>query len=167
MERWKYIKGYEGIYEISDCGNVRSLNRLIKDRWGNSKLEKGILISPGTNRCGYRYVMLSKNGKRSIRYIHKIVSSHFLKEKDGCVTDHIDGNRLNNTVENLQYITQRENIIKGKVSMLKENKSSKYLGVTWDKSRGKWKAQKRDGKKNICLGRFSSEEDAYRAYLSA
>lgn len=95
---WKDIKGYEDLYQISDDGHVR---RIFKG--GRTKLLK--------NREGLYYtVCLSKNCQKHSISIHRLVAEHFLDKPEGkCEVNHKDGNKWNNNVENLEWVTQKEN----------------------------------------------------------
>ena len=147
-EIWKDIPGYEDVYKISSFGNVYSYSteRILKP---TLKKEKG-----------YLKVGLYHNYRNRSCEIHRMVALTFFGVRPkGFVTDHIDGNKLNNRLDNLQYITSRANVIKGNVCM---NKSSGYVGV--NKSRNMWRARiSLDGKK-ISIGTFKTELQAAKAY---
>lgn len=115
MEKWRSIVGYEGEYEVSNQGRVRSLERthLVKDRYGgmSSRTDKGKEIVPHDNGNGYLYVTLRKNGKRENRYVHRLVAEAFCeKEGRGNCINHKDLNKKNNCADNLEWCTQRENV---------------------------------------------------------
>ena len=97
MEIWKDIEGYENLYQISNLGNVKSLR-------------KNILLRPGLVGIGYMAVALCKKGKKVHKKIHRLVAEHFIdnSRKLFCV-NHIDGNKLNNNVENLEWCTSSYN----------------------------------------------------------
>ena len=99
-EVWHPIKDYED-YEISNYGRVKSL-----------KYKKPILLRQDI-RCGYKSVVLSKNGKTQHFTVHDLVyfNFHSVSKDSNKVIDHIDGNKLNNKLENLRYVSQSENII--------------------------------------------------------
>jgi len=102
QEEWKPVVGYEGFYEVSDMGRVRSLPR----KWA-----KGGILKPAPDEWGYSTVGLCKNGKRKTNRIHILVMQTFKGEcPEGCEVDHIDGNPSNNCLENLRYVTHKENI---------------------------------------------------------
>lgn len=104
-ELWKDIVGYEGIYQISNLGNVRSLNRVVI-RGKVKQKRKGKVLSNYKIGKGYYAVRLCKK----MYPIHRLVALHFLKNKDNkpCV-NHIDGNKLNNSASNLEWCTLKEN----------------------------------------------------------
>lgn len=110
-EKWKDIKGYEGLYAISSYGRVFISERTIKDNSGRIRKLKGKIAKQSTSSNGYSFVGLTKNNERKIHYIHKIVSEHFLKRKlNKKWVNHIDGDKKNNNVINLEFCTPSENI---------------------------------------------------------
>lgn len=107
---FKDIPGYEGIYSISECGQVKSLPRLIKSKTGNyySK-EKIIKLSIGTT--GYYFFNVCINGKAKSVAIHKMVALTFIGSRpENMDIRHLDGNKLNNHISNLCYGTRQQNI---------------------------------------------------------
>lgn len=107
IEEWRSIQGYEGLYEVSNRGRVRSLPR--KDFAGRRL--KGRILAPGTKSNGYLSVNLSFGEKKNI-HIHDLVTSAFLgKKPKGHEVNHIDYDRSNNRVENLEYVTHSENVL--------------------------------------------------------
>jgi len=97
-EVWKSIDGYEGIYEISSFGNVRSYAR-----------ETVCLIKPRINQ-GYFILGLWNKGKCKTSKIHRLVALHFIENPDNKPqVNHIDGNKLNNHLDNLEWVTPQEN----------------------------------------------------------
>jgi hypothetical protein len=108
MDReWKPVEGFEGLYEVSNYGEVKSLERL--DSRGNHLKEK--LLSPGKDSKGYLRVTLSKNGVVKTFKIHRLVYGTFVGEiPKGIQCNHIDENKENNRVDNLNLMTPKENI---------------------------------------------------------
>jgi len=109
QEEWRCVYGYEGIYEISNHGAVRSLTRKSKHSRGGSRTLKGRLMKNGY--CGdYDAVQLSKYGKVTNHLIHRLVASSFIDNPDNkkCV-NHKDGNKKNNHSYNLEWCTYSEN----------------------------------------------------------
>ena len=104
MEEWRDIKGYEGLYQISNKGRVKSLNY---KRTGKEKIRK-----PGKRR-GYFFITLYKKGEKPKSFdIHRLVAEHFLPNPDNLpVVNHKDENKLNNNVENLEWCTFAYNTI--------------------------------------------------------
>lgn len=166
-EVWKPIPGYEGLYEVSSWGNVKSLFRMVKhpDKGLRSVSEK---ILKKTYSKGYPGVNLSNKSIIKRIPIHKIVALVFINnDKESIVVNHIDGDKSNNYFKNLEWSSVRENTSHFFIS---KNKTSKYVGVYYDKSlRGekKWIAMISFQGKKIRLGRFYDEELARKSYLDA
>lgn len=111
MEIWKNITGYEGIYQVSNYGRIKSLKR---KKWNGKSFqiigEK--ILKPSINNVGYYVVNLAKNGKQKLVLVHRIVASEFLKNDNNLpVINHKDGNKLNNHVDNLEWTTYQNNNI--------------------------------------------------------
>lgn len=110
-EIWKDIKGYEGLYQVSNYGRIKSF---IKD-------EK--ILSFCDNGNGYLYITLRKNGIRKNYYIHRLVATYFLENPfNKNVVNHKDFNIKNNNADNLEWVTQYENVIYS-ISNMKKRKS--------------------------------------------
>ena len=111
MERWKDIIGYEGYYQVSNIGNVRSLTRTITRSDGVSQTRVGSSCRVFFNRDGYPAVKLSRDGVTKIKPIHRVVYEAFVGEiRSGQEINHIDFNRTNNCVENLESVSHYENV---------------------------------------------------------
>lgn len=105
-ERWMPVVGYDGTYEVSNLGAVRSVDRLGK----GGRLWRGQLLSQKKHRNGYLCVNLWLNGKGTMKLVHRLVlESHVGLPADGTVTCHNDGDATNNRVENLRWDTPSEN----------------------------------------------------------
>lgn len=97
-ELWKDIPGYEGLYQVSDCGNVRSLN------WRNTGIVKNLYLKP--HNKGYLQVELVKNRKKKMLTVHRLVAATFIPNPDNLpVINHKDENKSNNRVDNLEWCT--------------------------------------------------------------
>jgi hypothetical protein len=115
VELWKPVVGYEGLYEVSDQGRVRSLPG---KRWNGQAVHefKGRILRP-QNSCRYLHVALSRNGKVKTKRIHQLVAEAFLKPCPGKSgrgrnfyhVDHINNNPHDNRALNLQWLTHYEN----------------------------------------------------------
>lgn len=102
-ERWRPVKGYEGIYEVSDKGNVVSLNYRCKGF--RHPLSKGLLP------IGYYIVVLAKDKIQTTCYVHRLVAEAFIPNPQRKPeVNHIDSIRTNNCVSNLEWVTSRENV---------------------------------------------------------
>jgi hypothetical protein len=108
QENWADIPGYEGHYQCSDIGRVRSLNKYVNGRNGKS-LKKGKILKQH-KRGKYCGVGLSKDGMMKLRTVHTLVADAFIPnpENKPCV-NHKDGNKLNNHKDNLERVTYKEN----------------------------------------------------------
>lgn len=151
MEIWKSIKDYEGLYEVSNLGMVKSL-----------KFGKERVLKPSIDSSGYYSVVLSDKIKGKSKRIHQLVAESFLNHTScghKLVVDHINDNPLDNRVENLQVVTQRYNTRK-----TQGNYSSKYKGVCWSKNAKKWMSSITINGKSKHLGYFNCELQAHLAY---
>lgn len=110
QERWRDVPEYEGLYAVSQLGRVRSLPRYKVNGISGVLLMKGRVLAPVTTREGYSRVCLMKNGKRKNFAIHRLVALAFLPNPENKPTvNHIDGNKLNNRLNNLEWATYSEN----------------------------------------------------------
>lgn len=111
-EIWKDIHGYEGLYQVSNRGNVRSITHYARNNQdGGARLTQGIMLRPYATPNGYLQVTLS-NGKwhKKKRYVHRLVANAFLINSDNLSdVNHIDGNKRNNSVNNLEWCTHQRN----------------------------------------------------------
>jgi hypothetical protein len=109
-EIWKDIEGYEGLYQVSNLGRVKSLNRIIATKMNISRLMKGKVLTIVPDPNNYMKVLLSKEGKQQIYLVHRLVAQAFIPNPDNkSEIDHINTDRTDNRVENLQWVTRKEN----------------------------------------------------------
>jgi hypothetical protein len=164
-EIWKDIPGFEGRYQASTFGNIRTLDRVCSNGGNGTYKRKGSLRTLTINNKGYYHITLWDLEKRkgiNLR-VHTLVAMTFLNyTRCGMkeIIDHIDNNKLNNRVDNLQVTTQRHNSSKDK-----KNKTSKYTGVSFDKSKRRWVSVIFVQNKAKNMGRFKCEFAAHVAYL--
>jgi len=147
-EIWKDIPGYDGHYQVSNYGIVKSI------KFGNERILKPFMIK------GYKYIECYYNKIQKNFGIHQLVAMAFLgHQPDGMntVVNHMDNNPLNNHVDNLELVSQRHN----------SSCHKKDVGVTWDKHVNKWKSSIYINGKNIHLGYFINKEDALDMYQKA
>lgn len=106
-EEWRPVVGYEWIYQVSNLGNVRSIDRI------DSRKHKrvGVVLKRMIDSHGYYEVNLCKNGRVKPTQVHKLVMRAFVGERpDGCDINHKDGNKTNPSVDNLEYVTEGYNV---------------------------------------------------------
>lgn len=109
-EIWRPIQGFEGLYEISNIGRVKSLPRTMNNRYGTVSPIKERIRKFSYQKCGYLQVTLCAKGKSYYKWVHRLVAFAFLTEITGKnYVNHKDGNKHNNTVENLEFCTTAEN----------------------------------------------------------
>lgn len=110
MEIWKDIINFDGYYQISNLGNVRSLDRVVMSPFKKDKRLKGNEMKFGKTPSGYLFVGLKKNGKVKQMYAHRLVAIHFIPNPENKETvNHIDGDKSNNNDWNLEWNTRSEN----------------------------------------------------------
>lgn len=111
MEQWKPVSGYEGYYEVSSCGNVRSLPRDIMRSDGVIQHRRGKAKKLTMNPDGYLVVKLSMDGVDNRVPVHRLVADAFVPGYfDGAEINHIDFNRSNNDYSNLEWVSHYDNI---------------------------------------------------------
>lgn len=112
MRRWKPIPGYEGLYEVSNMGEVRSCNRIVTNCHGKLIEYQSKRIRCHDNTFGYPQVCLCKNGVRKMFTIHRLVAMTFIKNQFNLSEiNHRDGDKHNNCMWNLEWCTRQENIV--------------------------------------------------------
>jgi hypothetical protein len=114
VERWLPVVGYEGLYEVSSLGRVRSLDRIVRvaNRWGGTgpRLYRGRLLKPLRGPCDYPFVALCDSEQRK-RPIHQIVAAAFIGPcPEGMEVCHGPGGKMDNRPENLSYGTHQKNM---------------------------------------------------------
>ncbi|AKG94207.1 HNH homing endonuclease [Polaribacter phage P12002L] len=154
QEIFKTIPNYEGLYQVSDLGSVKSLI-----------YSKERILNQNNDKDGYLLVSLYKDKKAKRFKVHQLVAMAFLNHEPcglKLVINHINFNKADNRVGNLEIVTNRQN------SNQKHLKSSsKYVGVYWNKANNKWKSSIRIGKNKKYLGYFINEYNAHLAYQKA
>jgi predicted XRE-type DNA-binding protein len=109
LEEWRPIEGYEGLYEVSNLGRVRSLDRVVKETRGERKY-KGKLLKPALHLHGYLRVCLAKEGKKKNHFVHRLVAIAFLGQPpEGYVVCHGPKGQQCNKVTNLSWGTLKQN----------------------------------------------------------
>lgn len=153
-EIWKDVVGYEGHYMVSSLGGVKSVKFKKERNLKKIRMNNGYLAS---NLC--------KKGIQRIKPIHQLVAESFLKHRSidyKLVINHINFNKSDNRLSNLEIVTPRENTNKKHIKS-----SSKYTGVYWHKENEKWVSRIVINKKTKYLGSFTKELCAHKAYQKA
>jgi hypothetical protein len=111
-EEWKDVKGFEGFYQISNLGRVRSLDRYVNGTGKKTKqFIKGVILKAQKRKSGHLDVLLKKNGLEKRCWVHRLVASAFLSNINNLpIVNHIDSNPENNVVTNLEWCSQKHNI---------------------------------------------------------
>lgn len=162
VEEWKDIKGYEGIYQISDLGRVKSLRRIILNHGINSFYSKNKILKSAILKNGYSSVALRVNNKQKSFLVHILVSVSFLNHVP-CgfkwVINHKNFIKTDNRKLNLEIVSNRENSNQKHIKS-----SSEYVGVSWNKGSCKWQSIIRINGKSVFLGLHLDELEAHNAY---
>jgi hypothetical protein len=156
-EQYKDIPEYEGHYQISNLGNIKSLKRN-GERIMNPCIDK---------TKGYLRVNLFKESKRKSLYVHQLVAIAFLGHKPNgnkLVVDHMDNDKTNNRLDNLQVISSRENSSK---DQWRHNPSSYFVGVSYSSGKKKWESSISVNGISFYLGCFKNESNAGQEYANA
>lgn len=150
-EIFKDIPDYEGLYQVSNLGRVKSF-----------KCKKEKILKNSIGNHGYFRVTLIKNKESKSFLVHQLVSICFLNHSIcgyNFVVDHINENKLDNNINNLRIVTNRYNVHRNR-----DNYSSKYKGVSLDKKTNKWLTQIQINGKRKRFGLFNTEYEAHLKY---
>lgn len=138
-EIWKDIKGFEGLYQVSNIGRIKSIDRYIRNKWGSLTLCKEHILKPRTDDDGYYRIGLYKDGKYKSFGLHRLVSEAFIPNPNNlpCV-NHKNEIKTDNRVENLEWCTNSYNlnyghrlekaIEKRKIHILQFTKNMDFVG---------------------------------------
>lgn len=108
-EMWRDVFGWEGVYKVSNTGNIKSVDRIIRTKTGGRKI-KGVNINTAYLRNGYRFFQACTPGKTKHIYVHRAVAEAFIQNGENKkFVNHKDGNKQNNEVANLEWCTASEN----------------------------------------------------------
>lgn len=110
MEIWKDIKDYEGAYQVSNFGRVKSLDRAVNSRYGGKRKVEGVLLKFIPDKDNYSKVNLKKNQKGKRYFVHRLVAAAFIDNKENKPqVNHINGLKKDNNIKNLEWVTLSEN----------------------------------------------------------
>lgn len=131
-EEWRDLAGFEGSYQVSNLGRIRSIDRYVERCDGRLCFYKGRVLSTfqGTT-CNYFSVQLSQNGQPSKFLLHRLIAITFLglDPQSDLEVNHKDGNRHNNVVSNLEVVTHQQNIDHSRITGLKDDYGEKHKGA--------------------------------------
>lgn len=169
-EIWKAIKGYEGRYEVSNLGRVRSFDKVLYLK-NSSFMHKGRIIKlrPGKT-SPYLLASLSSNGVRKVKLVHRLVAEAFIDNSElKPEVNHKNGVKTDNRASNLEWVTSSENKqhalkMLPRKTLTSTNKSG-FSGVSLHKSTGKWQASLTHNGKRVYVGIYQSPEEAHKALL--
>lgn len=147
-EIWKPVPETNGVYMASNRGRIRR--------------DGGAPTFGSLNGKGYRQFNIQKKGKSRVITVHRAVAAAFIGESNLTV-DHLNGDRSDNRLENLEYVTNRENVVRGK----KSSKSKKTLPLGAYKNGSSFKSSIFIDGKAYHLGTYKTPEDAHKAYCMA
>jgi hypothetical protein len=110
LEAWREVVGYEGLYEVSNLGNVKSVDRTVTDRRGSKKKLHGKILCKMVSKKGYNRVQLWKNGAGRYRFVSHLVAEAFIgKREHGLIVLHGVNGSLDDSLKNLSYGSYKEN----------------------------------------------------------
>lgn len=125
---WKAIRGYEGYYEVSDDGIVRSIDRYVKNHGQYMRKLKGQVMKQTVAQNGYLVVNLRRDRTSNVVCVHRLVAEAFIDNPDNKDTvNHIDGDKLNNNVDNLEWATYSENNVHALRTELRHPRGNRIL----------------------------------------
>lgn len=110
MEEWRDIEGYEGLYQVSNEGRVKALDRFVDNYWGTKQFVRERILKATNDKNGYLTVSLCKDGKEKKSKVHRLVAEAFIPntENKPCI-DHINTIKDDNRVDNIRWCTPKEN----------------------------------------------------------
>jgi len=137
IEEWRDIEYYEGIYQVSNTGKVRSVDRKVVYSTGQVRVHKGRLLGLRENHRGYPQAMLSKNNRQHNKVVHRLVANAFIPNPENKEqVNHISGVKNDNNVTNLEWCTKEENELHAMENGLKPRGESHHKStITIDTAR--------------------------------
>ncbi|MED1908548.1 MULTISPECIES: NUMOD4 motif-containing HNH endonuclease [Cytobacillus] len=167
-EEWRDVRGFEGYYKVSNAGSVKSLGKVITNSKGIRRVFKERILTQTINSTGYKTVTLISNNKRIMYRVHRLVADAFIDNPLKLrVVNHKNGEKTDNRVENLEWVTHLENVNHSIYDLNKigGTNTEKPRGVRFNKQNNKWNSIIRYKKENINLGNFFNKEEAYKVYF--
>lgn len=128
QEEWRDIKDYEGLYQVSNTGKIKSLKRMVVRNNNRPLLVEEKILKPSVNKYGYLFVNLCKNGKLKNLRVHRLVAQAFISNQNNYPqVNHKDEDKTNNCVSNLEFCTAKYNINYGTKNKRVAEKLSKAV----------------------------------------
>lgn len=135
QEVWKPVTRFEGLYEVSSNGRVRSLDREVRHRWGGIAIKRGKNLKGREDKNGYLFVSLCTDGVSISAKLHRLVAEHFLPPSSFPEVNHKDFIKANNAATNLEWVTRKGNqehrAKKLTPEMASEIRASRETGMTF------------------------------------
>lgn len=174
-EVFREIAGYNGLYEISNLGNVRSLGMWKKGKGNSSYFQEGRVLKPQKDKDGYLQVNLYKDGNQKHHKVHRLVATAFIENTDSLPeVNHIDEDKTNNRVSNLEWCTTKYNHNYGtRTERMAETQSKRPLQLTLDYTLIKeWSSINECGRNGFCQtavslccrNKYYSQGNVYKGY---
>lgn len=166
-EIWKDIKLYEGCYQISNLGRVKSLSRTTS----HNHVLPEIILKPSLCR-GYKIVCLRRNGRYYSGKVYRLVAEAFIPNPENHPqVNHVDEDKTNNCVNNLEWVSVKDNINHGTGKIrrsitIRNSKFGQKRGVCWHNGNKKWMASIREHGKKVFIGYYDDKEEAYLAFYN-
>lgn len=162
MEIWKKIKGFED-YEVSNLGNVKRISNF---KFCNKNYLDNYFLKQKDNGKGYFRVKLSNNGVVKMYMVHRLIAENFIENPNNYkVVNHIDHNKKNNNIENLEWCTHSHNVNEfNKYLPLIGTKTRKTKGYTFSKKDKLYISRIGFGSKTITLSYFKNKENSIDCY---
>lgn len=151
-EKWKPISGFDG-YRVSNIGNV----------WSE---KSNRMLSQWEDKDGYPVVGICRHKKVKFKKVHRLVAEAFCDGDRSLTVDHVNGNRSDNRYSNLEFVTIRENTIRGRKCLKKSDKTSAHVGVVWHESH-RWQSHITYNKKRYYLITSTDEDRCAKCYNDA
>ena len=153
---FKFISRYENKYYVTKDGKVFSIDKEVKCHKNSKRIIKGRQLKGSKDKDGYLYVCLSLNGIERNERIHRLVLECFIGESN-LIVDHLNGNKQDNRLQNLEYVTPKENTRRYHIN---KKGSEDLIGVNFNKSQNTYKVTKWLNGKLKHFGTFKNIQDA-------